>query len=248
MNIIVPIAGPNKSVNETEYIKSLQEIERKTVLQYTFEYLKSLQAEHTIVIIKREDAVRYHLDDVARLMDSTVEVVIAEGQTMGAACTCMLAIDRINLDEPLLIAGSDQMLTVPPERIVEEFRQKNYDGGVVVFDDIHPRWSFVRVDENDLVIEAAEKRPISRNASAGLYYFKQAGFFFESAKRMILKDAQVDGSYYICPVYNEMILQQKNIGVYRIDKQQYFNFKEQVGMDAYKSYLQKQRTVGASDN
>lgn len=243
MNIIIPIAGPNKPAMSTEYIISLQEIERKTVLQYVFEYLKQIEASHIIVIIKREDAVTYHLDDIARLMDPSVEVVIAEGQTMGAACTCMLAIDRIDMEEPLLIAGSDQVLTMSPNTIIQDFCHRNYDGGVVVFDDIHPRWSFVRVDENGLVIEAAEKRPISRNASAGLYYFKQAGYFFESAKRMILKDAQVDGGYYICPVFNEMILQQKAIGTYRIDKQQYFNFKDRAGIDAYRAYLQKKGDV-----
>lgn len=36
MNVIIPIAGANKAA-ETEYIKSLQEIERKTVIQYAFE-------------------------------------------------------------------------------------------------------------------------------------------------------------------------------------------------------------------
>ena len=47
MNVIIPIAGANKTA-ETEYIKSLQEIERKTVLQYAFESLQDVQAQTEI--------------------------------------------------------------------------------------------------------------------------------------------------------------------------------------------------------
>jgi len=70
MNIIIPIAGANKPSAETEYIKSLQEIERKTVLQYVFESLQALKTDHFIVVIKREDASKYHLDHIVRLLRS----------------------------------------------------------------------------------------------------------------------------------------------------------------------------------
>ena len=71
MNIIIPIAGANKPSAETEYIKSLQEIERKTVLQYVFESLQALKTDHFIVVIKREDASKYHLDHIVRLLRSS---------------------------------------------------------------------------------------------------------------------------------------------------------------------------------
>ena len=236
MNVIIPIAGANKTA-ETEYIKSLQEIERKTVLQYAFESLQDVRAEHFVVVVKRADVNTYHIDDIVRLLRPGAEVVIAEGQTMGAACSCMLAVDRLAMDEPLLIVGSDQLLTVSAEKILSEFMERDYDGGVVIFDDVHPRWSFVRLDEKGHVIEAAEKRPISRNASAGFYYFKKASFFMDAAERMIMKNASVNGSFYICPVFNEMILRQKVIGTYRISKDQYYSMSHESGMEAYRTYL-----------
>ena len=96
MNIIIPIAGANRSMGETEYIKSLQEIERKTVLQYAFESLQSISAKHFIVVIKRQDVNTYHLDNIVKLLRPGAEVVISEGETMGAACTCMLAVDMLD--------------------------------------------------------------------------------------------------------------------------------------------------------
>ncbi len=241
MNIIIPIGGANKPANETEYIKSLQEIERKTVLQYVFESLQSVKTTHFIIVIKRADANKYHLDDIARLLRPGVEVVVAESETMGAACTCMLAVDKLDMEEPMLITGSDQILLVPPERILADFRCHGYDGGVAIFDDVHPRWSYVKLDEYDHVIEAAEKRPISRNAVAGFYYYRKARFFFEAAQDMIRKNASVNGSFFICPAFNEMILRQQVIGVYRIKKDQYYNFSHASGMKAYEAYLAEQK-------
>ena len=86
-------------------------------------------------------------------------------------------------------------------------------------------------------MEAAEKRPISRNATAGFYYFKKADYFFEAAKRMISKNASVNGSFFVCPVFNEMILQQLSIGTFRIKKEQYYSFSHESGIEAYKAYL-----------
>jgi len=237
VNIIIPIAGANKAGAETEYIKSLQEIERKTILQYVFESLETVPASRFIVVIKRQDMNTYHLDNIVKLLRPGTQVVIAEGETMGAACTCMLAVDKLDMDAPLLIVGSDQILTVSSQEIVEDFQRHGYDGGVAIFDDVHPRWSYVRLDENDMVIEAAEKRPISRNAVAGFYYFRKASFFFEAAQQMILKNANINGRFFLCPVFNEMILRQMRIGVHRIEKDQYYNFSHASGMEAYKNYL-----------
>lgn len=245
MNIIVPIAGASSVLESTEYIKSLQEIERKTILQHAFEALQNVDAKHFVVVVKREDVNKYHLDNVVKLLRPKAEVVIAEGETMGAACTCMLAVDKLDLEEPLLIVGNDQVLTIPYIDILADFQSQDYDGGVAIFEDVHPRWSYVRINEDDHVIEAAEKRPISKNATAGFYYFKKARFFMEAAQSMIMKGASVNGQFYICPVFNEMILKQQIIGVYRVSKEQYFNFNSTSGMDAYRNYLQKNSALEA---
>lgn len=241
MNIVIPIGGANKVADETDYIKSLQEIERKTVMQYVFESLQSINSTHFIVVIKRADANKYHLDNIVSLLRPGAEIVITENETMGAACTCMLAVDKLNMDEPLLITGSDQVLLEPPGKILADFQKNDYDAGVVIFDDVHPRWSYVKLDKNDHVIEAAEKRPISRNAVAGFYYYKNAGLFMAAAKDMIRKNASVNGSFFICPTFNEMVLRQRTIGVYRIQKEQYYNFSHTSGMKAYEAYLMERK-------
>lgn len=239
LNVVIPIAGPNEKPEKNGYIKSLQEIERKTILQYVFESLQSLQAVNFNVVIKRRDANAYRLDNVVKLLRPDAKIIISEEETMGAACTCMLAVDNLTMESPLLIVGGDQLLTVDAAQIIADFNDREIDGGTVIFDDVHPRWSFVKLDKAGFVVEAAEKRPISRNASAGFYYFKKAAYFFEAAQQMIGKNASVNGSFYVCPVFNEMILKQMKIGVYRIKKEQYYSFSHDSGIEAYKAYIEK---------
>lgn len=238
MKILIPIVS-NNHVDNSEYIKSLYEIEKKTILQHVYESLAVIKDAEFIVVIKREDIARYHLDNMLQLMIPNVKIIVADGVTQGSACSCLLAIDEIQDEESLLVVGSDQLVHADLQLVIEEFQRKDYDGGVIIFDDIHPRWSYVKLDENGFVVEAAEKRPISRNATTGFYYFKKGIDFVKSVERMILKDADVDGKYYVCPAYNEMILDHKKIGVYRISKKDYFNFNHQRGLEDYERFLKQ---------
>lgn len=241
IKIIIPIAGSNQVDNETQYIRGLYEIEKKTILQHVYESLSRIKDAEFIVILRKEDVTKFHLDNMVKLMIPNVKIVIADGETKGAACSCLLAIDDISENDPLIIAGSDQLVTVDLQEVVEAFENNDFDGGVITFEGIHPRWSFVRLDEAGRVIEASEKRPISKHATTGFYYFKKGAYFIESAQSMIKKGASVNGKYYVCPVYNEMILKQLYVGIYQIERESYFNFKHDNGLTEYEKYLKEKK-------
>ena len=101
MKILIPIAGKNTVDDKSQYIKTLYEIEKKTVLQYVYESLSQIRGAEFIVVLRHEDVLNYHLDDMVRLMIPQVEVIVADGPTQGSACSCLLAIDQIEEDEPL---------------------------------------------------------------------------------------------------------------------------------------------------
>ena len=66
-------------------------------------------------------------------------------------------------------------------------------------------------DENDNVIEVAEKKPISDKATVGIYYWKKGSDYIKYAKKMIKKDIRINNEFYICPVYNEALKDKKKI-------------------------------------
>lgn len=81
MNILIPIVGSKKKREESQYIRSLYEIQKKTILQYVYESLKQISDAKFIVVIRREDVNRYHLDDMVRLLIPDCSIVISDGKT-----------------------------------------------------------------------------------------------------------------------------------------------------------------------
>jgi len=237
MKILVPMVENEMRGAETPYGRSLYEIERKTVLQHVCEQLMGIEGAEFVFVLNRQEAEYNHLDQVIRLIAPGARVVLAESPTAGSACSCLLAIDCLGREEPLIVAGGDQMVTVDLRPIVEKFVGRGWDGGVIYFYDVHPRWSYIRLDEEGFVVEAAEKNPISRNATTGFYYYRRAGDFIEAAFSMIRKKSAVNGKYYVCPAYNELVLRQKKIGTHRIEKSGYFNFSHSKGAELFGEYL-----------
>ena len=237
VKILIPLAGPSAIDEDSQYLKSLREIKRKTVLQHVVDSLSKIENAEFIFVIRKEDVNKFHMDNVVKLMIPDSEIIIAESNTAGSACTCLLAIGKLNADEPLIISGSDQLVEWDLQSIVSEFEK--FDAGTIVFDDVHPRWSYVKIDKDGYVIEAAEKNPISRNATTGFFYFKKAKYFTEGVMNMIRKDASVNGAYYVCPALNELVLNNLKIKTVMIPKENYFNFNSKTGIEMYTAYLKK---------
>lgn len=237
MNVIVLMGAA--SDHGDVLTDNLKEINRTTILEHSFNTFKEIDGAHFIFVIRKDDISKCHLDNIIKLLDPSAEIITMNGNTKGAVCSALLAIDCMNPDEPLVIVGVNQIVLEPYQDAINDFKDRGLDAGTIVFEDIHPRWSFMKIDElTGNVIEAAEKNPISKNASTGFYYFSKAEDFIVSSKSMILKKAQINGKFYLSLCLNEMILKQKKIGVYHIDKNRYFNLNNLEGIEAYTRYLE----------
>ena len=239
MKILVPMGGSDENFRQHgyAYAKPLIEIAGKPLVQHALKPLQDIGATQTIFVIRKEDELRYFLRDVLRLLEPGAVVIRADGPTAGAACTALLAIEHIDNDEELVIANADQVLDFDVAEVIGRFRARSLDAATVVFDSVHPRWSFVKTDSDGMVVEAAEKRPISRDATAGIYYFRKGRFFVEAAKSMIRKDAHVNDGFFICPSLNEMVLAQQRVGVERIDRSQYISLATPQAVEEYEQFL-----------
>lgn len=248
MKILVLMSGSSQAFKEAGfgYPKNLAEISNKPMVQHVMESLAPLKAEGGtfVCVIRREENLRHHTGKVLQLMDATSLLVEIPEGTAGAACSALMAADHLAGDEPLVIVNGDQIIEeVDPAEIVRQFKTEGWDAGVVVFEDVHPRWSFVKCAPDGLVVEAAEKRPISKYATAGFYYFARSKDFKEAAMRMILKDAHVHGAFYICPALNELILQRGRVGTYRIPRNRYWSLASPADVKAYAARTETRSTL-----
>jgi hypothetical protein len=56
---------------------------------------------------------------------------------------------------------------------------------------------------------------------------------------MILKDSNVDGAFFVCPAYNELLLENARVGIFTIPRQNYFSMATPPGAQQYADHLKK---------
>lgn len=181
--------------------KPLIEVQGQPMISKVIESL-NLQGRY-IFLVQKSHYEKYHLDNLLNLIAPGCKIIQIDGITEGAACTALKARELINNNKPLVIANSDQFIKWNSLETISDFN--DYDGGILTFKSIHPKHSFVKLDSMGFVKEVAEKKPISSDATVGIYHWKRGEDFVKYAETMIKKNIRTNNEFYICPVYNEAI-------------------------------------------
>ena len=242
MNVVILMAAGFDEFSDSKksnFPKFLTEINNKTLVHHVIDGISPFidKGYKIIFVIRKVDDEKYFLSRTLKLLATNCVVIANPGQSAGGAISALLTIEEVNETEPLLIINGDQIIEENLFDLVKNFQNSNVDAGTVVFNSVHPRWSFVKCNEEGYVIEAAEKKPISNLATAGFYYYKIAGEFFDSVKKMVLKDADVNGQFYVCPAFNEMVLSDKKISIFKIDQKKYHSLMTRKMIEDYEFYL-----------
>lgn len=218
MNILIPMAGAGKRFVDAGYIfpKPIIEIQNKPMIQWVIDSL-NINANY-IFIIQKEHQQKFNLKSVLNILKPNCKIIDLDEVTEGAACTTLLAKKYIDNDKPLMIANSDQFIKWNSSKSLYNYYSKKYDGAILTFEAIHPKWSYAKCDDNNIVSEVAEKNVISKNATVGVYYWKKGSDYVKYAEQMIDKDIRVNNEFYVCPVYNEAIQDGKKIVIDKVDE------------------------------
>jgi HAD superfamily hydrolase (TIGR01509 family) len=218
LNVLVPMAGSGSRFAQQGYTfpKPLIEVNGKPMIQVVVENL-NIEA-HYIFIVQQDHYEKYNLKYLLNLIAPGCDIVQVNGVTEGAACSTLLAKDYINNDNPLIIANSDQYVEWSSNECMYAFTADEIDGGIVTFEASHPKWSYAKLGANGFVSEVAEKKPISNEATVGIYYWKHGSDYVKYAEDMIAKDIRVNNEFYVCPVFNQAIEDGKKIKVKRVEK------------------------------
>jgi len=216
MKIIIPMAGRGKRFEEAGYSfpKPLIDLDGKPMIQVVIENL-NFPDQH-IFICQKEHLEKFSMKELLNLIKPNSKIITINEMTEGAACTVLLAKDLINNDEELIIANSDQWINWNNQHFLSYLREKDADGGIVTFIATHPKWSFVKIDQEGYITEVAEKKPISNIATVGIYYYKKGKYFVEAVEQMIKKDIRVNNEFYVAPTFNEIIGEGKKVLPYPV--------------------------------
>lgn len=218
MNVLIPMAGAGSRFQQAGYTfpKPLIEVEGKPMIQLVVENL-NIEGHHIFIVLK-EHYEKYNLKYLLNLVAPNCEIIQVDGITEGACCTTLLAKELINNSEPLLIANSDQYIEWDSNEFMYSMVGDNVDGGILTFKSTHPKWSYAKLGDDGFVVEVAEKVPISDKATAGIYFWAKGSEYVKYAERMIKLNKRVNNEFYVCPVFNEAIQDNKKIKVFEIEK------------------------------
>ena len=218
LNVLIPMAGAGSRFQQAGYTfpKPMIQVHDKPMIQVVVDNL-GLEANYHFVV-QKEHREKYNLDTFLNLISpGECKVIEVDAMTEGAACTALLAKEFIDNDNPLFFANSDQFVEWNTVEFMYNMQETNADGGIVTFKATHPKWSFAKVDDDGLVTEVAEKNPISNNATVGYYYWKHGSDFVKYAEQMIEKNVRVNNEFYVCPVFNEAIQDNKKVRVFEVN-------------------------------
>ena len=218
LNVLIPMAGAGSRFQKAGYTfpKPLIDVKGKPMIQVVVDNL-NIDANF-IYVVQKEHREKYNLDTLLNLITPGCKIVEVDGLTEGAACTALLAKEHIDNDNPLFFANSDQFVEWDSTEFMYKMNETDSDGGIVSFKATHPKWSFAKVNENGIVVEVAEKNPISDIATVGYYYWKRGSDFVKYSEEMIKKDIRVNNEFYVCPVFNQAIADGKQIRTFDIPK------------------------------
>jgi len=218
LNVLVPMAGAGSRFAQQGYTfpKPLIEVNGKPMIQVVVENL-NIEA-HYIFIVQQEHYEKYNLKYLLNLIAPGCDIVQVNGITEGAACSTLLAKDYINNDNPLVMANSDQYVEWNSNECMYSFSADEIDGGIVTFEATHPKWSYALVGDDGFVKEVAEKKVISNAATVGIYYWKKGSDYVKYAQEMIDKNIRVNNEFYVCPVFNQAIEDNKKIKIKRVNR------------------------------
>lgn len=221
--IIIPAAGRGSRFVGSEFQKPKPLIEwnGKNMIEHVVDNFS--QEDNKIFLLCRD----YHNIDVSGCKIKNIDYT-----TDGPAISASLFKEDIDLEDELIITNCDQIIKDWDKDKFLSFA-RNYDGVLGCFISTRPHNSYVKVDDNNLVIEVKEKEVISNIATNGLHYWRKAKYFFDSLDEMVEKEDTTNGEYYVAPTYNYLLEKGYRIGIFMFNQHYPIGTPEQL-----KSYLE----------
>lgn len=225
--------------------KPLLPLGGKPMIQWVIENITPKQPHRFIFICQEEHLFKYPEEkELLTSLCPDSEIITLNKVTEGAACTVLLARDLINSDDPLMIANSDQFVDLPIDEYLNTMETECATGLIMTFWADHPKWSYCRMDNNNIVTEVVEKQVISNEATVGIYNYAHGKDFVQGADRMIEENFKVNGEFYVAPVYNYLIADDKKVVVKSTGKE----FSGMYGLGTPNDYSFFQSTDAFSKN
>jgi hypothetical protein len=219
--IVIPMAGLSRRFTAAGYDrpKYMLPLHGRTVFDHAVESFRGCFGSVPFLFIGRDVAgtAAFVEHSCAALGLPSARIVMLDAATAGQAETVEAGLDQAGVDEraPITIFNIDTFR--PRFGFPVHAWWERSDGYLEVFRGSGANWSYVRPsrDQEGLVVETAEKRPISDLCCTGLYHFKHAAAFRAALAQE--RRHPTAAELYVAPLYNHLIAAGQQIHYQVID-------------------------------
>lgn len=212
MICVIPLAGPDL-VRQDGHIKPLSEVDGMPLIERVLTsrqwWCDGSVASEDLLFVLRADVPESKT--VARFLDTHfagARKVYLNHLTCGALFSAMAGVSATTRPEEVLCVDlADIIYDVDGEEIAAWLANVDSAGLIPWFCADEPCYSYLRIDGNGRVTATAEKRVISKHASAGTYFFRDTATFLEAVAFSIRAQEQlaVNGNWFVCPSFNGLV-------------------------------------------
>jgi len=164
----------------------------------------------TIFVMLQQDVDRWAMADVVVRANPHAGIVALESVPATPLFAALMALDRWNSDDELLLVDPLEGVTSHLEEFLAQARLSRVEGAIATVASRHPRDSHL-LEESGEVSQVVKGRPVSHKALAGLHWFRRCQDFVEASERAILRDPLLENPPSLEEVWNEMILDGKRV-------------------------------------
>lgn len=236
MNIVIPMAGLGSRFADAGYElpKPFIDVSGKPMISRVMDNL-SHKGANFILLANAQHLERFPsmVQEISR--SYPVTFIPVSKITEGTACTVLYARNALDLNEPVVVANSDQIVDIDFQDFINDAGVRKLDGSIMTFidDERNPKWSFAELNAEKLVTRVREKEPISEFATVGIYYFNKASSLLDAIIQMVIENERVNNEFYICPVYNYLIRDGLKVGIFNIENYQMHGIGTPADLSSY---------------
>lgn len=209
IDVVITMGGLGSRFRKAGYTvpKYMIEAKGKTLFEWSMISLDGYKKDvnQYIFIAMKEEGINiegFIKEKCQELGIANYHLILLDYLTDGQATTATLAEKYWNKEHALLIYNIDTYVE-PGQMNSEELKG---DGFIPCFKAEGDHWSFVRLDEQDRVVEIKEKQRISDHCTLGAYYFKTCGLYKKLYDEYYSEEKNlVKGEKYVAPLYDYLL-------------------------------------------
>lgn len=207
MNIIIPLGGLGERFKKDGYTspKPLINIFGKPMIFNVIDNIL-LQKEDNLIIIYNKELNNYNFDKILKHKYTNVILIELNKQTEGATETILFGLNQLNkniLENKCILFDCDTFYHID---ILSICRQQS-ENSIFCFKDNQekPIFSYVVMDQNNIISDIKEKVRISDYANTGCYCFKNGILLKKYCENIINNNIREKNEFYTSCVIKEML-------------------------------------------